>query len=151
MPNTSSSKKRDGISGGEIFVLVVLPLLLVVGMTAYTAAAVSGLLAHGHLAHDQKVMPFVGWGFVGLGTLVHATDPARAWPKDAGVGPAALVWVIFVVFSGVEILVASRTPFIRRQWSRAARKARALSSASEGSGGMGGAEAKRHNERLRAV
>ena len=120
-------------------------------MTAYAAAAFSGLLAHGHLAHDQKVMPFVGWGLVGLGTLAHATDPARAWPRDAGVGPAALLWMIFVVFSGAEILVASRTPFIRRQWSKAARKAKALSSSSEGSGGMSGTEAKRHNERLGAA
>jgi len=148
MDRNSSKKRSDALSGGEIIVLVVLPLLLLVGATAYVAASVSGFFAHGHLAHDRRAMPFIGWGLVGLDGLLHGADPASAWPRTAGVGPALLVWVLFVVFVATEVLVASRIRWVRTKCSAAAGALKSSSRRGAGSAGMTAAQAKRHNEGL---
>ena len=77
--------------------------LVVLGVTGFLAATISGL-AHGAFAHE-KAAPLVGWVITGLSMLVHLGAPADAWPKGAGVGPAVVVWALWLAMLGLVVAV----------------------------------------------
>ena len=145
-----SRSQVDGVNGVDAAVLFGGTLFVVVGVTAYVAAVISGLIVHGHPAHDAT-LPLVGWAFVGVDTMVHATNPAGAWPHGSGVGPAVVLWPIFATMVAGEVAVARRIPWVRCHWLQRTSRIRGGARQQTGAGGMSAGEAKRHNERLGAL
>jgi hypothetical protein len=127
-------------------VLVGAAVAVGVGVTAYLSAVLSGLVAVGDPGHAH-VVPVIGWTFLGISSLVHLTDPARAWPPGSGCGPAGVVWTIFLGFASIEYLVAKKLGVVRRMRARVAGRSTSTG-ANPGDAGMSASEARRHNQRL---
>ncbi|MHB1507963.1 MAG: hypothetical protein ACYCST_07200 [Acidimicrobiales bacterium] len=83
--NTLKTEEKVVVFGGLI--------VIVLGVTGFLAATISGLV-HGAFAHERAA-PIIGWVTTGLSMLVHLSNPAAAWPKGAGVGPAVVVWALW--------------------------------------------------------
>ena len=135
-----------GKGGADTVVLVGAAVAVGVGVTAYLSAMLSGLVTVGGPAHAH-VIPVIGWTFLGISSVIHITDPARAWPPGSGCGPAGVVWAIFLGLAGIEYLVAKKLGVVRRVRASVARRS-PLTSASPTDAGMSASEARRHNQGL---
>lgn len=135
-----------GKGGANTVVLVGAAVAVGVGVTAYLSAVLSGLVTVGDPAHTH-VIPVIGWTFLGISSVIHITDPARAWPPGSGCGPAGVVWAIFLGLAGIEYLVAKKLGVVRRMRARVARRSTSTGTTPEDAG-MSAPEARRHNQQL---
>lgn len=144
--NRQSQAPLGNKGGGDTVVLVGATVSVVAGVTAYVSGALSGLVTVGGPAHAH-VIPVIGWTFLGISSLIHLNDPARAWPPGSGCGPAGVVWAIFLGLAGLECLVAKKLGVLRRVRAKVARRSTSTSP-TPGDAGMSAPEARRHNQRL---
>lgn len=144
--NRQSHAPLGSKGGGDTFVLGCAAVAFGVGVTAYLSGVLSGLVTVGGPAHAH-VIPVIGWTFLGISSLIHLTDPARAWPPGSGCGPAGVVWAIFAGLAGIEYLLAKKLGVVRRMRARVAGRSKSTGPTS-GDVGMNSAEARRHNRRL---
>ena len=144
--NRQSPAPIHGNKAADTVVLVGATVAVGVGVTAYFAGVLSDLVTAGHPAHAQ-VVPVIGWTFLGISSLIHLTNPARAWPPGNGCGPAGVVWAIFLGLAGLEYLAAKKLGVVRRVRARVARRSTSTG-ATAGDAGMNASEARRHNQQL---
>jgi len=116
--------------------------LVITGITGFLAGLISGLY-HGAFAHE-KVVPLIGWVTTGLSMLVHLSDPAAAWPKGAGLGPAVLVWVLWLAMVALVVGALWRIRAVRDAVS----SFHARATGGDRRIGMSSAEAASHNSKL---
>ena len=143
--NRRSQAQLGSKGGADTVVLVCAAVAVGVGVTAYLAGVLSGLVTVGDPAHAH-VIPVIGWTFLGISSLLHLTEPARAWPPGSGCGPAGVVWAIFLGLASIEYLVAKKLGVVRRVRAEVARST--STSPTPGDAGMSASEARHYDQRL---